>query len=72
MSPKKSDELTTKPQIIWVYQQHQSALGKIKAISQYSPNEIKLKVISIDEALPAVIDEGDPYLPDPVGAAIRV
>ncbi len=68
MSSKKTPKPETKPQLIWVYQQNENALGKIKAISQYSPNEIKMKVISIDEPLPEVIDDGDPYLPDPEGA----
>ena len=68
MSSKKPTEPTTSPQLIWVYQQNLNAMGKIKAIAQYSPKEIELKIISIDEALPPVIDDGDPYLPDPVGA----
>ncbi|MGD8837689.1 MAG: DUF166 family (seleno)protein DfsP [Desulfobacteraceae bacterium] len=68
MLSKKTIEPTTPPQLIWVYQQNENALGKVKAIAQYSPKQIELKIISIDEALPPVIDDGDPYLPDPVGA----
>ena len=56
------------PQRIWVYQQNQSAMGKIKAIEQYSPDEIELNIVSIDDALPPVIDEAGDLLPDPLGA----
>lgn len=68
MSSKNSIEKTTKPQLIWVYQQNRNALGKIKAIEQYSPKEIELKIVTVDDDLPPVIDDGDPYLPDPLGA----
>lgn len=59
---------TAHPQRVWVYQQNGSALGKIKAIEQYSPDDIILNIISIDDALPAVIDDPTPYLPEPKGA----
>lgn len=68
MPTEDTRETTARPQRIWVYLQAQTQLGKIKAIEQYSPGEIELKIISIDEALPAVIDDGDPYLPEPLGA----
>ncbi len=56
------------PQCIWVYQQHNSALGKIQGIERYSQHPIELKIISIDGPLPAIIDNTDPWLPEPVGA----
>lgn len=68
MSSKCSPKKTTKPQLIWVYQQNRNALGKIKAIEQYSPKEIELKIVTVNDDLPLVIDDGDPYLPDPLGA----
>jgi hypothetical protein len=68
MSPKTSNQPKKGPQRIWVYRQNENALGKIKAISQYSPEEIELKIIAIDDTLPAVIDDPAPYLPEPVGA----
>jgi len=68
MSAEDHNKRQAKPQSIWVFQQGQSALGKIKAIEQYSPNEIRLKIVTIDEGLPPVIDDGAPYLPDPQGA----
>jgi hypothetical protein len=55
-------------QTIWVYQQNQSARGKIQAIDRFAKNTIDLKVISIDSALPLVIDEATGYLPQPRGA----
>ena len=58
----------TNRQIIWVYQQNQSALGKIQAIERYAQRTIELKIISIDEDLPVIIDDASPYLPTPHGA----
>jgi hypothetical protein len=55
-------------QTIWVYQQHQSALGKIQAIERYAKSAIDLKIISIDDALPPIIDDASAYLPPPQGA----
>jgi thymidylate synthase len=68
MSTEHTQKPPIRPQRIWVYQQHQSALGKIKAIEQYSPDEIELRIISIDTALPPVIDDATDILPDPKGA----
>lgn len=69
MSPQdQNQEPRPEHQIIWVYQQNDSALGKIKAIDQYAPEKIELKIISVDEALPPVIDDATPYLPEPAGA----
>ena len=69
MSVEHTKKQPTRPQRIWVYQQHQSALGKIKAIEQYSPDEIELHIISIDDTLPPVIDDATDILPDPQGVA---
>lgn len=68
MSAERTPKSQIQPQHIWVYQQHQSALGKIKAIEQYSPEEIELHIISIDDTLPPVIDDATGILPDPQGA----
>jgi hypothetical protein len=57
-------------QTIWVYQQHQSALGKIQAIERYAKDTIELKIISIDDALPPIIDDTSFYLPPPQGAEL--
>jgi hypothetical protein len=55
-------------QQIWVYQQNQSARGKIQAFDRYAPTAINLKIISIDDALPKFIDDTIPYLPTPQDA----
>jgi hypothetical protein len=55
-------------QTIWVYQQNQSAMGKIQAIDRFAKNAIDLKIISIDDALPLIIDDASGYLPPPRGA----
>jgi hypothetical protein len=68
MPAKDAKETAAPPQQVWVYLQTETQLGKIKAIEQFSPGEIELKIISIDDALPPVIDDGDAYLPDPLGA----
>lgn len=68
MKDEHSDTTQRRPQRIWVYQQNQSALGKIKAIEQYSPDEIELNIITIDDNLPPIIDEAGDLLPDPQGA----
>jgi hypothetical protein len=57
-------------QTIWVYQQHQSAMGKIQAIERYAKDTIDLKIISIDDALPPIIDDASFYLPPPQGAEL--
>lgn len=54
-------------QCIWVFQQNDSGMGKIQGIQKYGDG-YELKIISIDDALPPIIDETDPYIPDPVGA----
>ncbi|MEJ2158125.1 MAG: DUF166 family (seleno)protein DfsP [Desulfobacteraceae bacterium] len=68
MSTERTKKKHIRPQCIWVYQQHQSAQGKIKAIEQFSPDEIKLHIVSIDNALPPVIDDATDILPEPRGA----
>lgn len=57
-------------QAVWVYQQNQSAMGKIQAIERYAKNAIDLKIISIDDALPPIIDDTALYLPPPQGAEL--
>ena len=56
-----------KKQYIWVFQQHNSGMGKIQGIEKYG-DAFELKIISIDDALPLVIDDTAPYIPDPEGA----
>ncbi len=56
-----------KKQCIWVFQQNDSGMGKIQGIQKYG-DAFELKIISIDEALPPIIDDADPFIPDPQGA----
>jgi hypothetical protein len=63
-------EQTTKPQEILVFQQNGSGESKIRGILKYSENLFRLKKISIDEALPPVIDNSTKYLPDNIRADI--
>lgn len=57
-----------KRQTLWVYQQNRSAIGKIQAIERFAPDAIDLKMITIDDALPPIIDDTSPYLPMPGSA----
>lgn len=68
MTREKANAREPKSQHIWFYTQNRTALGKIKALEQDSSGEIQLKIISIDDPLPLVIDDTDPYLPEPLGA----
>ncbi len=56
----KSDQ---KKQCIWVFQQNGSGMGKIQGIEKYG-QAFELKVISIDDALPPIIDDAESYIPD--------
>jgi hypothetical protein len=62
MTPKK------RPQKIVVFQQHGSGEGKIKGITKQGGDLFELKVVSIDDALPPVIDDTSPYLPADIDA----
>ena len=55
-------------QRILVFQQNQSAEGKIKAIRKYAQNLIELVLVSIDGPLATVIDDTRSYLPDHIQA----
>lgn len=57
-----------RPQKIIVFQQNGSGERKIAGIRKYAREVIELEVISIDEALPPVIDDGREYLPDQIDA----
>ena len=59
-----------KPQEILVFQQNGSGESKIQGILQYGENLFSLKIISIDEDLPPVIDDTSDYLPDDIRADV--
>ena len=49
-------------QKICVFQQNGSGEGKIKAIRHYAADLIELRLVSIDDSLPVVIDDSEGYL----------
>jgi hypothetical protein len=51
-----------------VYHQDTRAMGKIEGIRRLGGDAFKLHVIKVEDSLPPIIDDTDPYLPDPVGA----
>lgn len=55
-------------QKVVVFQQHGSGERKIAGIREYAKGTIELEVISIDEFLPAVIDDAGEYLPNEIQA----
>jgi len=55
-------------QKIVVFQQQGSGEKKIAGIREYAKEAIELEVISIDEVLPPVIDDGSEYLPEKIDA----
>ncbi len=57
-----------RPWKILVLQQHGSAESKIEGIRKYGDGLFALEVVSIDEPLPAVIDDGAEYLPSDIRA----
>ncbi len=50
-------------QRIMVFQERGSGEKKIAGIEEYAPGRFELEVVSIDEPLPAMIDEPEDYLP---------
>ena len=64
------NEQTTKPQEILVFQQNGSGESKIQGILKYGENLFSIKTISIDENLPAVIDDATQYLPNDIRADV--
>lgn len=53
-------------QKVVVFQQHGSGERKVAGIREYAKGAIELHVISIDEPLPTVIEDGSEYLPDEI------
>ncbi|MBE0586390.1 MAG: hypothetical protein IH612_21825 [Desulfofustis sp.] len=55
-------------QRITVFQQDGSGERKIAGVRRYGADIISLRVVSIDEALPPIIDDSDAYLPRVIDA----
>jgi hypothetical protein len=47
-----------------VFQQHASGEAKIKGIKRYGGNRFEIRTISIDDALPPILDDTTAYLPE--------
>ena len=57
-------------QQVVAFQQRGSGEKKIAGIELYAPGRFELEVISIDEPLPALLDEPENYLPVELKAAL--
>jgi hypothetical protein len=64
------DEEADPVQHILVFQQGGSALTKIKGIQRYGREDLVLSIISIDVALPAILDEAGDYIPRELQASL--
>jgi hypothetical protein len=60
--------LKNEVQKIIVFQQNKSGESKIQGIIKYGENRFDLKIISINENLPPVIDDPTKYLPADIKA----
>jgi len=57
-------------QKIVVFQQSDRARTKIEGIKRYGGGRFILEVISIEESLPSLIDDGEEYLPSHISASL--
>jgi len=55
-------------QRVVVFQERGSGEKKIAGIEEYAPGRFELEVVSIDESLPAMIDEPETYFPEDLQA----
>lgn len=55
-------------QKIAVFQQNGSAEKKIRGIRKFGEDRFSLEIISVDDVLPPVIDDGREYLPESIRA----
>ena len=70
MNKTNSRKIISSPQKLLVFQQNGSGEGKISGVRRYGGNNFLLDVVSIDEHLPAVIDDTACYLPDDLDAQL--
>lgn len=62
LSKAPQKDQTCKPQNILIFQQNGSGKNKIEGIRRYSKNLFALEIVSIDAALPPLIDDTTRYL----------
>lgn len=55
-------------QRVAVFQQNGSGERKISGIRRYASDSIRLEIVSVDDELPEVIDDGSVYLPGEINA----
>ena len=55
-------------QQVVVFQERGSGEKKIAGIAEYAPGRFELEVVSIDDPLPALIDEPETYFPEVLSA----
>jgi hypothetical protein len=55
-------------QRVLVFQERGSGAKKIAGIEEFAPGRFELEVVSIDEPLPAMIDEPETYFPEALQA----
>jgi hypothetical protein len=68
MDSKKASNQTRPRQKILVFQQNGSGASKIAGVRQYGQNRVVLEVVSINDTLPALIEDTSAYLPREIKA----
>ncbi len=64
----KQDKKTSVRQRVVVFQQNGSGERKIDGVRRYGADIVDLRVLSIDDELPPIIDDSDAYLPRVIAA----
>ena len=67
---KDFTDVMSAPQIIWVFQQHNSAESKIQGIRKFGGDSFAIEVVSIDGPLPSIIDDAAELLPGEIRAGL--
>ncbi|MBZ4660196.1 protein of unknown function [Desulfacinum infernum DSM 9756] len=68
MTEKCENSRREAPQRILVFQQKGSGEAKIAGLRRYGGDRFRIRVHSIDEPLPPVLDDTDGYLPEKIEA----
>lgn len=63
MSPRGPKSAGHRPQRVLALIQGQRAAAKLAGIQEHAGEALRLETIHIDTALPPIIDDGRPYLP---------
>ncbi len=68
MNAQSNTGNTNRPLKITVFQQAGRAESKVKGIRHYGQNQFDITLITIDQALPPVVDDSSAYLPEVIEA----